>query len=134
MDCRNNRVNDADRIHYEISIKLIRGQGGAILASALRYAGGQAGENALSNMRLAFHGAPVNNFLARGLAGSVGIDRNNVAIRAQGADFVHYVLGLNTPNPFRLGASILMTPTLFMGPGTSQHTLPCGGPGAVCAP
>lgn len=109
-------------------------QGGAILTSALRYAKSEAGEDSLSNMRLAFHGAPVNNFLARGLADSVGIDRSNVAIRAQRADFVHYVLGLNSLNPLRIGASIIMTPALFMGPDKSQHTLPCGGPGAVCNP
>ena len=104
-------------------------QGGAIVASALRYVADGGGS--LPNMRVAFHGAPLNNVLARRVVRGVGIV-GRPAMRAQGADLVHHVLGLNTINPFRIAASVLMAPTLFMGPEKSQHTLPCGGPGALC--
>lgn len=84
-------------------------------------------------MNISFHGAPVHDAHAMSLANAVGIRASSVAIRAQGYDFVHNALGMNTVSPFRMAGSILSIPGLFSDPDHSQHTLPCGSEGAVCA-
>jgi len=109
-------------------------QGAAIVTAALRYTQDLAGKGALSNMNVSLHGGPVRDAHAMSLASAAGIRAGNVAIRAQGFDFVHYGLGLNTANPFRMAGSILSIPGLFGDPDHSQHTLPCGPQGATCTP
>ena len=131
--------NLAQSLH-EISLNGVQGvqlvghsQGGAIVASALRYAQ-SAGLNlsSLAGGGVALHGAPVNAWLARSRIGG----RAGVAIRsrAQFGDAVHVLGGLNVSNPLEVPIALLRFPTLFSrDPGLSPHTLPCaGGVGFVC--
>jgi RHS repeat-associated protein len=101
-------------------------QGGAITASALRYAG-KSGLNlsALSGGGVALHGAPVNAWMARERLGSrlgIGIESHH-----QFGDAVHVLGGLNLTNPLEIPISLLRAPSLFSGdPSLNPHSLPCG--------
>ena len=108
-------------------------QGGAITASALRYAS-KTGMNlsALSGGGVSLHGAPVNAWLARTrIARQSGA---GIVSRAQFGDAVHVLGGLNISNPLELPIALLRFPALFShDPGLSPHSLPCGGAKlAVC--
>lgn len=109
-------------------------QGGAIAASALRYAR-SSGMNlsSLAGGSLALHGAPVNAWLTgRQVTGPSGI---GLVSRAQFGDAVHVLGGLNISNPLELPVAILRFPALFSAdPGLSPHTLPCGSRSVLCAP
>jgi pimeloyl-ACP methyl ester carboxylesterase len=102
-------------------------QGGAITASALRYAS-KAGLNlrSLSGGGVALHGAPVNAWMARTrLADSAGV---SIVSRHQFGDAIHVLGGLNVTNPLELPVALLRAPALFSGdPSVSPHSLPCGG-------
>ena len=109
-------------------------QGGAITASALRYAG-KAGLSlrSLAGGGVSLHGAPVNAWMARTrLFDRAGVD---VVSRAQFGDAVHVLGGLNVANPLEVLISLYRTPALFSPDASvSPHSLPCGGSTAlVCA-
>ena len=102
-------------------------QGGAITASALRYAS-KAGLSlqSLAGGGVAMHGAPVNAWMARTrLADSAGV---TIVSRHQFGDAVHVLGGLNVTNPIELPVTLLRAPALFSSdPSVSPHSLPCGG-------
>ncbi|MEE4217033.1 MAG: RHS repeat-associated core domain-containing protein [Xanthomonadales bacterium] len=102
-------------------------QGGAITASALRYAG-KAGLNlsSLAGGGVALHGAPVNAWMARSrLADRVGV---RIVSRHQFGDAVHVLGGLNVTNPLEVPIALLRVPALFSADtGLNPHSLPCGG-------
>lgn len=102
-------------------------QGGAIAASAIRYAS-KAGLNlsSIGGSTVALHGAPVNAWLARNrLADFAGAE---FVIHHQFGDAVHVLGGLNITNPLELPIALLKVPALFSGdPSVSPHTFPCAG-------
>ena len=109
-------------------------QGGAITASAIRYAS-KTGLNlaSLSGGGVSLHGAPVNAWIARTkISNQAGV---GVVSRAQFGDAVHVLGGLNISNPLELPIALLRFPALFSSdPGLSPHSLPCGGGSfAICS-
>jgi pimeloyl-ACP methyl ester carboxylesterase len=108
-------------------------QGGAITASALRYAS-RSGLNlsGLAGGGVSLHGAPVNAYYARtSLARRSGVQ---VISRAQFGDAVHVFGGLNISNPLEIPVAILRAPALISSDAVlSPHSIPClGGRAAVC--
>jgi hypothetical protein len=118
----------------EISVRGVTGlqlvghsQGGAITASAVRYAS-KAGLSlsSLSGGGISLHGAPINAWMAR----SRLFDRTgaHVVSRAQFGDAVHVLGGLNVSNPLEVLISLYRTPALFSPDASvSPHAFPCGG-------
>jgi hypothetical protein len=101
-------------------------QGGAITASALRFAQ-KSGMNlsALSGGGVSLNGAPVNAWLARQRLGArYGIQ---VVSRHQFGDAIHVLGGLNLTNPLEIPIALLRAPALFSGdPSINPHSMPCG--------
>jgi RHS repeat-associated protein len=102
-------------------------QGGAIAASALRYADkARLNLSSLSGGGVALHGAPVNAWMARTrLADRWGLE---VVSRHQFGDAVHVFGGLNISNPLEIPVALLRAPALFSSDwSVSPHSLPCAG-------
>jgi RHS repeat-associated protein len=108
-------------------------QGGAITASAIRYAADSGlGLGAVESVHL--HGAPLNNWYTKSrLSKRAGVPIKN---RSQFSDAVNAVFGGNfIANPLRLPASIVRSPHLFSSDSTlSPHSTPCGSRLNVCLP
>ncbi|MGI9318559.1 MAG: RHS repeat domain-containing protein, partial [bacterium] len=96
----------------------VHSQGAIITTNALRLL-----ENGMLPESVSFNvsGAAVSESLVNRVASRVGI--TNVVYKARFFDFVPNVLGMTTLNPFRIIGSTLLFPTLFMGPGISQHSI-----------
>ncbi len=102
-------------------------QGGAITASALRYAG-KAGLNlsSLSGGGVALHGAPVNAWMARNRLGGETVTR--IISRHQFGDAVHVLGGLNITSPLEVPIALLRVPALFSADASlNPHSMPCAG-------
>ncbi|NNK50370.1 MAG: hypothetical protein HKO99_02105, partial [Xanthomonadales bacterium] len=101
-------------------------QGGAITASALRFAQ-KSGMNlsALSSGGVSLNGAPVNAWLARERLGArYGVQ---IVSRHQFGDAVHVLGGLNLTNPLEIPVALMRAPALFSGdPSINPHSMPCG--------
>jgi hypothetical protein len=106
---------------------VVHSQGGLIFAEALRYHISKTQGRPLEMNRVVFDGNANNTWRTTFLLDKVGIQR---LLSDEGGsnnyDFVHNVLGLNTPNPVKLLGSLLHLPALFSnngGDGTrSTHT------------
>ena len=102
-------------------------QGGAITASALRYAG-KTGLNlsSLSGGGVALHGAPVNAWMARNRLGGETVTR--IISRHQFGDAVHVLGGLNMTSPLEVPIALLRVPALFSADTSlNPHSMPCAG-------
>ena len=109
-------------------LKLVgHSQGGAITASAIRYAS-KTGLNlsSIGSSTVALHGAPVNAWMARNrLSEWAGV---SFVSNHQFGDAVHVLGGLNVSNPLELPIALLKVPALFSSdPSVSPHTFPCAG-------
>ena len=109
-------------------LKLVgHSQGGAITASAIRYAS-KTGLNlsSIGSSTVALHGAPVNAWMARNrLSERAGV---SFVSNHQFGDAVHVLGGLNVSNPLELPIALLKVPALFSSdPSVSPHTFPCAG-------
>ncbi len=96
-------------------------QGGIIVTNALNHLASQGTNNAI-NLSVGFNGAAIHQSAARSAVNRVGGTLS--AFNAHNFDLVPNVIGGNAiTNPFKFVGSILASPTLFMGPRFSQHTV-----------
>ncbi len=106
-------------------------QGGAITAAASRFAFDMGGKP-LSNIRIALHGAPINDKFAAQSFNRFGMSSGSYAFRAQKLDPVHKIGGGNGSLWTRI-RSLGQVINLFRDRTHSPHTLPCKpDPKATC--
>ena len=106
-------------------------QGGAITAAASRFAFDNGGS--LSSIRIALHGAPINDAFAAASFKRFGMSNDSYNFRAQALDPVHKIGGGNGSFGTRV-RSFFQIFNLFGDRYQSPHTLPCApDPKATCS-
>lgn len=98
-------------------------QGSAIFSEAVRYHNNHKGGSLLLNS-VRFHAPASNKWVAGGILGQAGIGWLGKGVYGRGTDPVHTIVGFNSLNPFNWVRSVLSVPRLFMGQGSSPHSLP----------
>ena len=105
-------------------------QGGAITAASARFAYESSGK--LNNVRIALHGAPINNSFAASSFNKFGLANGSYHFRAQHNDPVHLIGGGNGTFGQRFN-SVFQFFNLFRDRTHSPHSLPCApDPAKVC--